>query len=947
MNRTQSKVAKAAACILICLILAGCADKPEAAPPDEPPEDTEVAEFPAEPENGYVSMTRQLLEEKLSNDRTDCHVHSVNIVESRFDPVTGDRAAAFEAECTILPPEGGEEESYETGYLLYDGETKEWSLPEWERSGPALLDYIDENLGLDPTGHHWLRFQPLPEDQDLPAELTDPSLVPEHYDFNLLAELPEKDIALYRDYGETKVYLRYGGYFQVFEQDISALDMLPEMKETRWENNFAVSICYRHHDVIDSSPCVTGETVVYSWCGEHWMDVHSGAVEVTEDETLPDPASLPVQLVTPETADTDVWLAAELPEFDIAAYYDTQQEKSWLRYGSCFQEVSDPLVDRADMVLPELHFEDFDGDEERDLAVLSGRAADGGYSNLTVYRWTGQKWQGLRRKAYSVEIDGQDYLNGIFQYYADGTAYIAYEGDNILLDLSGFQWEEEPDKGFLNGDTASYAFQDGTILRTLSGTVLPYDDTVFTYAASLSLHYFDNYLSFYSGTLHSPYEIPNEFRPEDLSEKQKQVLLRFIEACEEVISSDKSGFAALDDYSVALCDVNGDGQKELITESREKTMPEDLYGTNTFNRNGKNCGGFYPTPRFYDNGIVWVPLSHNQGPATAIWPFSLYDLASHREIGGARAWSNKVEGFPAEADLDGDGIVYYVGDDTHDMDVPIDIDVYEAWWDSYMGGARILPVYYFHLSEDILNSLGLPLENEERPESPAARKRRAALAAAENKKDSLRTDREIMLGAYTEALLEMCTHYYESNADSGFYEMLPENCFAVFDIDGDGEDELVTKYRPHTTHEQVLTICGFDSGVFVEFSNWYSAVLYNNGVIRSPAHNNQGRAVDAFWPYTVYQYHPDTNTYDPIAWTNAWDKREEDGADWDGVPFPAEADLDGDGIVYYILTDEDCPPHAAPVDGAAFEKWEKSYFSAEEIEIPWQPLTLENMRKMA
>lgn len=709
MNRTQSKVAKAAACILICLMLAGCADKPEAAPPDEPPEDTETAEFPAEPKGTYVTMTWQLLEEKLRKDGRDCWINSISIVESRFDPVTGDRAAAFEAVCTSQLPEGGEEESYETGYLLYDGETGEWSLSEWERSGPALLDYIDENLGLDPTGHHWLRFQPLPEDQDLPAKLTDPSLVPEHYDFNLLAELPEKDIALYRDYGETKVYLRYGGYFQVFEQDISALDMLPEMKETRWEDNFAVSICYRHHDVIDSSPCVTGETVVYSWCGEHWMDVHSGAVEVTEDETLPDPASLPVQLVTPETADTDVWLAAELPEFDIAAYYDTQQEKSWLRYGSRFQEISDPLVDRADMALPELHFEDFDGDGERELAVLYGGAADGGYANLTVYEWNGQKWQGCRSDVYSSVIDNDNdggYSDDIFQFYADGTAYIAYGDDNILLDLSGFQWKEEPNSGFLDGKTASYVFRDGEILQTRSGTALPYDDTVFTYTASLDYSSYGHNIYFFSGKLHSPYEVPNEFKPEQLTDRQRQVLQDFVKKCKERCLSDSSEDISQNRF--AVYDINGDGQDELITELITVGGSEKI--TEAYSADGSLYAGFRPTPRFYDNGIVWVPISHNQGPKCAIWPYFLYSLQSHKELGGACAQDTYSYSFPAEADLDGDGMVYYVGDDTHDMDVPVDRDVYEAWWDSHLGGARILPVYYFHLSEDILDSLGVDRE---------------------------------------------------------------------------------------------------------------------------------------------------------------------------------------------------------------------------------------------
>jgi len=253
----------------------------------------------------------------------------------------------------------------------------------------------------------------------------------------------------------------------------------------------------------------------------------------------------------------------------------------------------------------------------------------------------------------------------------------------------------------VDGETASYVFRDGEILQTLSGTALPYDDTVFTYTASLDYSSYGHNIYFFSGKLHSPYEVPNEFKPEQLTDRQRQVLQDFVKKCKERCLSDSSEDISQNRF--AVYDINGDGQDELITELTTVGGTEKI--TEIYNADGSSDVGFRPVPRFYDNGIVWVPISHNQGPACAIWPFSLYDLASHREIGGAWAWDREVEGFPAEADLDGDGMVYYIGDDTLEVDNPVDNDVYEAWWDSYMGGARILPVYYFHLSEDILNSL--------------------------------------------------------------------------------------------------------------------------------------------------------------------------------------------------------------------------------------------------
>ena len=51
-------------------------------------------------------------------------------------------------------------------------------------------------LGIDPAGHHWIRFQLLSEDQDLSEELMDLSMIAQGYDFNLLGELPGKDIRI-------------------------------------------------------------------------------------------------------------------------------------------------------------------------------------------------------------------------------------------------------------------------------------------------------------------------------------------------------------------------------------------------------------------------------------------------------------------------------------------------------------------------------------------------------------------------------------------------------------------------------------------------------------------------------------------------------------------------------------------------------------------------------
>ena len=69
-------------------------------------------------------------------------------------------------------------------------------------------------------------------------------------------------------------------------------------------------------------------------------------------------------------------------------------------------------------------------------------------------------------------------------------------------------------------------------------------------------------------------------------------------------------------------------------------------------------------------------------------------------MGSARAICDQRESFPKEADLDKDGMVYYIGEDAYSEETPVDNDVYEAWRSRYLAGAQVLPVWYWSLTEE-------------------------------------------------------------------------------------------------------------------------------------------------------------------------------------------------------------------------------------------------------
>ena len=241
---------------------------------------------------------------------------------------------------------------------------------------------------------------------------------------------------------------------------------------------------------------------------------------------------------------------------------------------------------------------------------------------------------------------------------------------------------------------------------------------------------------------------------------------------------------------------------------------------------------------------------------------------------------------------------------------------------------------------DTASEEGAARETEEKQTGPAQ--------AADIPEGDGQEDPEI--AAYAAALEEIYTnHTFPGGKDFGYdeYYDMSENKFAVYDIDSDGKKELIVLYT--TTYMAGMTgaVYAYDSTsgtLREELQEFPSLTFYDNGAVVAEWSHNQGLAGN-FWPYTVYNYNPGTDTYEQTAMVDAWDKslREED---YEGNTFPDDIDADGDGLVYYIMPGGTYEKNT-PVDYDAYTKWyESSIGQAQPLEIPYLDLTEENIKKL-
>lgn len=153
--------------------------------------------------------------------------------------------------------------------------------------------------------------------------------------------------------------------------------------------------------------------------------------------------------------------------------------------------------------------------------------------------------------------------------------------------------------------------------------------------------------------------------------------------------------------------------------------------------------------------------------------------------------------------------------------------------------------------------------------------------------------------------------------------------YDIADVDGDGYEELyLVQDGGYMAAMVALILDGQGGKLRAELSEFPTLTAYDNGCIRADASHNHGLAGD-FWPYVLYRYDAESDSYQRIARVDAWDGRLY-AQDYAGNPFPKDVDVSGAGIVYYVaengdLYGQDGAFAVAPMDQADFEKWEASW----------------------
>jgi hypothetical protein len=168
--------------------------------------------------------------------------------------------------------------------------------------------------------------------------------------------------------------------------------------------------------------------------------------------------------------------------------------------------------------------------------------------------------------------------------------------------------------------------------------------------------------------------------------------------------------------------------------------------------------------------------------------------------------------------------------------------------------------------------------------------------------------------------------------------------FAVADVDADGKEELVLLYDPGVTAAETGYIIGYDTeakNIYLQLEEFPAFTFLQNGNLKALSSHNQTRG--EMWPYALYQYLPESDSYQLSGYVYSADKEsfELNGA---ADQYPDQADVSGTGTVYYVGVDS---WDTTPIDEADYLVWlEANQGNAAELEIEYLSFSEENILAM-
>lgn len=188
----------------------------------------------------------------------------------------------------------------------------------------------------------------------------------------------------------------------------------------------------------------------------------------------------------------------------------------------------------------------------------------------------------------------------------------------------------------------------------------------------------------------------------------------------------------------------------------------------------------------------------------------------------------------------------------------------------------------------------------------------------------------------------------------GSDEAMGGNQFAVYDVDGDGTEDLIISYTNTYTAAQRSYVIGYDPyytgaalPIFISFTEFPTLNFYDNGMVEALASHNQ--TWGELWPYTLYGYDRENGSFHTVASVYSADRAlmVENGV---GDQYPAEKDICCEGTLYYVSFSYGSGVEPAGTriwDQEEYDRWRtETIGDAQLLNLSYTALTEENIRAL-